>query len=506
MKPGRRRLYTLATVALVLGVAFFFWRDHRGSLDDDAFVYLRYARNLHHGCGLRWNCGDTPVETFRSPAWLALVVLASQVSSTLVGAAEACAAIALGAALLAALFFADLLAQRTATATATAAPATSTSRTRVTVVVAVGLALAADHAVLQDGVIGVDTPLLALAITSFAAALIAGRPWLTVLALLAAALVRPECAVLGAALFFVAPFGRSKDGWTAQQRRILWLLLGSGLLLEVGVRFALFGDLVPNTFWALTRGTPREATLGLGAVAGAFRAFPALALSPLVLFVARARREATGLLGAFALWMGVSLWTGGDALAAGFASPLVPVCTAFAAMGALALAERFLRPSLGPAAALTLAALLALRAGFHRQPPAHGSPEVHAHEQIALRIRRLAPGARIAAVPIGVLGLYFHSSVLDLIGLTRRDIALRRAPIVDMLDREQPEVIVTTVSGPNRFDSLEAVHPEGSLDRQIVEGVRSGKLRYQPLDVEVEPGWHWLILGFGSGAPKEPAP
>jgi hypothetical protein len=492
-------------VALVLGGAFLFWRDHLGSLDDEAFVYLRYARNLHHGCGLRWNCGDTPVETFRSPAWLALVVLTSQVSPTFVGAAEACAAIALGAALLAALFFADQLALRTAAAGTETE--TRTARTRVTVVMAVGLALATDHAVLQDGVLGVDTPLLALVITSFAAAVIAGRPWLTVLALLAAALVRPECAVLGVALLFVAPFGRSQDGWTAQQRRILWLVLGGGLLLEVGVRFALFGDVVPNTFWALTGGTPRQATLGLGAGAGAFLTFPALALSPLVLLVPRARREATGLLGAFVLWMGVSLWTGGDALGGvRFASPLVPVCTAFAALGALALAERFLRPTLGPAAALTVAALLALRAGFHRQPPANGSADVHAHEQIALRIRRLAPGARIAAVPIGVLGLYFHSDVLDLIGLTRRDIALRRAPVVDMLDREQPEVIVTTVSGPDRFVSLEDVHPQSSLDRQIIEGVRSGKLRYLPVDVEVGPGAHWLILGFGSGAPKEPAP
>ena len=44
-------------------------------LCDDAFISMRYARNLAGGQGLVWNPGQPPVEGFTSPAWVLLMAV-----------------------------------------------------------------------------------------------------------------------------------------------------------------------------------------------------------------------------------------------------------------------------------------------------------------------------------------------------------------------------------------------------------------------------------------------
>ena len=65
---------------------------------------------------------------------------------------------------------------------------------------------------------------------------------------------------------------------------------------------------------------------------------------------------------------------------------------------------------------------------------------------------------------------------------------------------------MTAVHGSRPFDSLEDVHPDDPLERQIVDGVRSGELAYHPLDMELEPGAHWLLFTPGRGAPEKHLP
>ncbi len=472
-------------LALVLVALAVFVRDHLGSLYDDAFLYLRYARNLREGCGLRWNCEDTPVEGFTSPAWLLLLVLVSTFTAKLTVAAEMLAAGSLALALVAVLLFADRLAARL----------TDSGHRRLAIVGATALALAADHEVLINGVVGVESPLVALTVVAFAAAVFAGRAWLVVITALVAALVRPECTLLTVVLPFVPRFGRTER---ADERRHLWMALVLGLLLEVGIRFSLFGDLVPNIFWVHPDGGGRQLALGAASLGQELVAFPALLLAPTVLASPALRREAAPLLGAFFLWMAAFLWTGGDlASCSRFVFPLVPVCTAFSVCGVFALAERA-RGRVDPAiGAVAVAALLATRAELHRVPIEHGFVDVLAWTEIGARLRRVVPGAHLAAVPIGAIGLYSHEYVLDLVGFTRRDIAMSGARL-SAIENEYPDVIVTSVTGPQPFLTLDDVHPQGHVDRQIVEAVRSHRLDYRPVDMEVTPGMHFLLLALGT--------
>ena len=101
---GNRALVTTVALAsaasmLLLGL---FVRDHAFSLYDDAFIYLRYVRNLHAGCGFRFNCDESPVEAFSGPLWLSFLLLASLVTNNLVAATQVIGTVAIGGALVAA--------------------------------------------------------------------------------------------------------------------------------------------------------------------------------------------------------------------------------------------------------------------------------------------------------------------------------------------------------------------------------------------------------------------
>lgn len=70
--PSLSILRLLAVVALiVVGLAAFV---RNGWLFDDAFMYVRYARNLRDGFGISWNPGGPPTYGLTSSLWL-LVVL-----------------------------------------------------------------------------------------------------------------------------------------------------------------------------------------------------------------------------------------------------------------------------------------------------------------------------------------------------------------------------------------------------------------------------------------------
>lgn len=99
----------MSSAALPLAIVFalallgLFVRDHFGSLYDDAFIYLRYVKNLRAGCGLRFNCTDGPVEAFTGPLYLALLSLGGVFTRKLLMLTQGIGAIALAGAMVTAL-------------------------------------------------------------------------------------------------------------------------------------------------------------------------------------------------------------------------------------------------------------------------------------------------------------------------------------------------------------------------------------------------------------------
>jgi hypothetical protein len=88
----------LVSCALILGAIAWFVVTHSYSLYDDAYIYFRYVENLH--CGLRYTCGDPPVEGFTSPLWLLVLAMTRIVTRDLETSSQLLGAAALAGALL----------------------------------------------------------------------------------------------------------------------------------------------------------------------------------------------------------------------------------------------------------------------------------------------------------------------------------------------------------------------------------------------------------------------
>jgi len=230
---------SLAIVAVAL---WWFVRDHWGGVYDDTFIYLRYVKNLDAGCGLRFNCGDAPVEGFTSPAYLGLLWLAGRLTSQLIDVSQIVCTASLAIALALAVW-----------AAVVAGRGREPSWLPAVLAVSVALALALDHFVLLNAITGMETALGAAAVTALALAALAGRRWLVIAAAGAALLVRPECAVFVAALPILPGL-----------RKPRYLVAAAGIVVAICVaRYAVFGALAPNTYYAKAGGTWRHAELAL---------------------------------------------------------------------------------------------------------------------------------------------------------------------------------------------------------------------------------------------------
>jgi arabinofuranosyltransferase len=225
----------LALLGLAIGVyAACVWQVRR-FITDDAYISLRYARNLAEGHGPVWNPGGPPTEGFTNPLLVALEAVAYRLFGAGPGFAQALG-VASGLALVVIVWH---LGRRVAGRWAANAAAALVAGSPALAYWAVG---------------GLETLPYTLAVVTTAlllarpdggphvaaAAVLATLPWL-----------RAEGLGVAAGLVFFSEIGGLVRGPTrkATIRRLLWLAgvpLLSQLLLQ-GLRWAWFGHLVPNS-------------------------------------------------------------------------------------------------------------------------------------------------------------------------------------------------------------------------------------------------------------------
>jgi arabinofuranosyltransferase len=486
----------LAIVAIALGR---FVRDHWGGVYDDAFIYLRYVKNLGAGCGLRFNCGDPPVEGFTGPLYLALLWLGAQFTPQLIDLCQIVCTLSLAVALGLAVATAVVLGrgERADAAPDTWRPAGFA--------VAIAVVLALDHFVLLNAITGMETALGAAALTALALAALTDRPRLVIAALAAALLVRPESLVFVAALPILPAL-----------RRPRFLIAIAAVIAAICIaRFAVFGALLPNTYYAKSGGTARHAALGLAYLANAARDFPLAVLAPLALLLpaGRLRRGAAFVLAGAAVWLAFFLRTGGDLFEySRLAFPLVPALDALALAGVAAMVDRIAhRPQLATLAAAACALATAGRAAIaHDLPPQGTSPRVVEWAAIGSYLRDHFRGRTVATVPIGAIGYYSRLPILDLVGLTEPAIARAgRSVPPELLTKlwighernctecvlaRAPDVIVTTMHRAQPWQRLDEARAGFYADWLLLQEIKAGRAPYQVRDAEVTPGDHVLLF------------
>ena len=480
--------------------AFLFARDHWNSIYDDAFIYLRYARNLDAGCGLRFNCSGDAVEGFTSPLFLGLLWLGTFFTKRLIDLSQVIGTIAL----IGAAGFAISAAAALGSQLRDDSPLREDSLLRRLpglLAVATALALALDHYVLLNANIGLETSLAALTCSLLAFAVVTKRPRLTATASVLAMLARPE-AVLFVIALPLLPWLR--------RPRYLAPVAGAVVLLAIA-RLVVFGALAPNTYYAKAGGSLRHLELGAAYIADVARDFPLTALAALAL-LARPREIGFVLVVAGA-WLAFFLRSGGDTFEySRLWFPIVPALTAFALAGVAALAMRYGSRVAALAAPAVLALVIGGRAAVvHAIPEQHANPRVVEWAAIGSYLRATYPrGTLVATVPIGAIGYYSSLPILDLVGLTDATIARAgRSVPADLLAKRwigherhhteyvldrAPGVIVTTMVRDQPWRTLGEARAGFWADWLLLQEIKRGVARYVVRDAEVLPGRHVLMF------------
>ncbi|HEX8796278.1 MAG TPA: hypothetical protein VF765_35250 [Polyangiaceae bacterium] len=505
---AKRIPWVAVAVAAGVGVAFvmlaLFVRDHAYRMYDDAFIYLRYVKNVRAGCGLRFNCDDPPVEGFTSPAYLALLVAGSLVTKRLVTLTQVVCTVAIAATLVVAI--------AGAAARWVGDPEDETNGggahrawIGAAIVVAVAAVLGLDHYVLANAVLGLETPVTSLVVTMAGLAVLTDRRRLALSLAVVSLLCRPECVLL-VLLLPLLPWARSA--------RVVALLAGSVLALTL-VRWVVFHDFVPNTYWAKAGGTLRHAELGaayIGELLGDH--FPFIVLSPLALVVRGARRAVGYVLAVSAVWIAFFLRTGGDVfLFSRLAFPLVPLLTVLAARGVAEVAMRAARarPAVAAGALVLVAGAFSARAAVaHHLPPDHGDPKVIRWTALGEYLRDRYPGKTIATIPIGAIAYYSRLHVIDMLGLTMPAIAKAgRSLPPELLQRNwigherhclecvldaEPDLVVTTQFRAEPWTSVEEARAGFYAEWLFVRAVKEGRAPYHVVDAPIAPDLHFLMF------------
>ncbi|MFO0676403.1 MAG: hypothetical protein U0169_07705 [Polyangiaceae bacterium] len=502
---NRRSAALLAVLALValLPLARFVVGHHH-ALYDDAYIYLRYARNAHAGCGIRFNCGDAPVEGFSSPLFYASLVAFTSFVPKYVLASQV-----VGTGWLAIAIAVSVVAAALTTLPSKELPTGTSQRSPLVIAAAVALVLGPDPYVLVNAVTGLDAAVGAtFAVLVFLAI---DRGWTMAAAAFAVAsvLARPEGLLVVALLPAVPEFRRTDRG-----RRAL-VTAFAGVALVVAARYAIFRDVLPNTYWAKAGGTTRHAVLGLDYVVMALADFPVLVLAPLALFDGATRTSSRFGVAVVVGSLAFFLRSGGDTFGySRLAFPVVPLAAILAARGLAAITGRFVTSSAGVAlrtgAPLLLAALGVRAAVSHAIPEQHQFPNVAAWTAVGRYLKAHHPGARIATVPIGAIGFYSELDVIDLVGLTEARIARsgngvpedrltrtwighERHDLPYVLERA-PDLVVTTKFRETPWVSLDEASAGFWADWLLLRAAKEGRAPYHVEDAPIADGVHWLFL------------
>lgn len=393
---------------------------------DDAYIAFRYAANLAEGYGLRFNPDlSTPqVEGFSSPLW----VLALSAVSKLAGrSAIRDTAIALGLCGAGG----SLLLLRTLAVPFDASSATG-KLARLLSVAAPVCWLTLLPAFTRYDSMGLEHAWFLVVVLGVTASVAKRVPlWVGVLCAASAPWIRPEGGFVAVAVM-VQQLVQGRGSLTARLAPgapwRLVLACASSQALLLAVRWSIFQEWVPNTYWAKAGGLT-EGIEYVGAVVGG-----SYGLAVVVAAVAGAllgAREYLGYAAAGAAWLAAACVEGGDWMDEG-RLVMHGMALLIAAAGGIFVARADKASVVAPGMARALAGVLlfclggsALFRASHRAVTAElRGYRLFGHEPMAqARWVKASGAASIALVDIGQMGFYTSCNVVDLAGLTDRVIA-----------------------------------------------------------------------------------
>lgn len=420
MPPGSRmtraELLGLSAIAviLLLHVAAY------NFIADDAFIHLRYARNLIEGHGLVFNPGER-VEGFTSTLWVLVLAGLGWLGGDLLVCARVLGVLAALCTLLVTYrLLRHYLPAGIAPAWALIAPAM--------------LALNGSFACWAAG--GLETPLFVLLAVSGVWSVVERRHLLSAMTLALLCLVRPEGIALAGMLALYQLYdlrGERNWVWIAS-----WLSVAGAVTAQLAFRFSYYGDLLPNSYYAKTGGGLAQIMRGLRYLleySGDHEGLP-LMIIPALLILLRGGPGLRLICGIAAFLWAAAVWVGGDGLPM-YRFSLAPLPFLLVVQGlTLAIAVHWAKSRFDITPAKVWAATLsclAVWAVVEVSPPKLGPHyELYSFQKVEVpRWRRVgkwfashaSEGDTIAVGPIGAISYDSRLRIYDILGLTDRHIA-----------------------------------------------------------------------------------
>ena len=420
-------------LAVVLAAGFFVWHANEFRFtQDDAYISLRYARNLVEGEGLVFNPGER-VEGYSNFTWTLLLAAFLRLGAPAVAAAT---------------WLGVLFGTATVFAAARLARALEGRWGPVSITTATLVAGNSALALWSTG--GLETALFTFLVTAGLERGLApgvsarGRTAAPILLLLAA-LTRPDGPILFGLWFairlfdtFVRPGPAAATGGPRELVRDA--LLFAGPLVPYGAwKLAYYGDLLPNTYYAKAGLSATYVSRGLVYAKDFFLAYGVGGLAPLAGLAAVVRHgrgsiEARLLL----IWLGFAAYVvgiGGDVLYVHrFWLPVFPIGAVLAARGLEATLGRI---ASGPVAVVLpfVGGLILTGVPLWRQwEPIQDRREREVNFVLNMRQTgewlgaHLSPDSKVAITTIGAIAYYSRLHVIDMLGLTDPEIA--RTPVL----------------------------------------------------------------------------
>ncbi len=510
----RDRTYAI-TAAIAGGIIVFFLNAgvHVRVYHDDAYITLRYARNLADGVGPVWNAGER-VEGYTNFLWMVLLAAMHVAGMDLVTASLVLAYVASFACLLFVWRIWSLWAEDD-DAGIIANPA---------VLAVTLLVIGLNGAVAAWAFGGLETP-LAMALLTGAVYLFlveqrTGRFPFSALVFTAGAMTRPELAGI-VALTAVYGFG---DAWlrrdsAALRRMAIWTALFAAIYLPYFAwRWWYYGYPLPNTFYVKVGGSQITLERGLAYVFryGNAYAFLALVTGAVALAfdrAARSRRDATYIAAVIAMWLTMVAIEGGDAFAHGrFVAPIVPLLALAGVAGWAALMSRALaQPRQFAAVSLTGAVLLGLmlaQSSVDASRPALRALDERERTAGELLGARLPETYTIGVFAAGAAPYYSQLPALDLLGISDETIAHTEIPGLGrgiigyekynldyVFDERRPEILIISSFAPNPLTRGEVESQAQEPGRGIVGYqllLKDPRMweRYQMSSLQAEGRWY----------------
>ncbi len=436
-RPARASGIPFALV--VVGAAVVAFCVHAGAMrftQDDAYISMRYAKNLVEGHGLVFNPGER-VEGYTNFAWTLLLALVMKLKLPLESTATVLGTLFGAGAIVVAARFARALEGHWGTASAGTA-----------------VLLAGSSALALWCTGGLETGMFVFFVTialerGLSPAVPSRGRLLAPVFFVLASLTRPEGPLFFASWFAIRaadtflPGGGPARAATVRELVRDALVFALPLAAYAAWKLSYFGDVLPNTYYAKAGFSRDYVQRGLAYAKEFFLAYGAFGIAPLLAFFAAWRSGIRGVeTRLLAVWLVFALyvvWIGGDVLYMHrFWLPILPIGCILVARGVALLASRAhgLAPALAAASvALLVGGGLALNWSRVQERRTVEIGFVGNMTQTGQWLgANLPSGSTIAITTIGAISYFSGLKVIDLLGLTDREIARNPKPIEGLGD------------------------------------------------------------------------